>query len=83
MIVVVLVFLRPALQPIGEIARRVAGDLAAVQVEALAEPEVDVPLNHRQVDAADGADVLGEAASFISSQVRSMMRPRPVSPTNM
>ena len=41
-IVVVLLFLRAALQAVGEVGRGVARDLAAVQVEAQAEPEVQM-----------------------------------------
>ena len=55
------VFLGAPLEAVGEIRRGVARDLAAVQVEAEAEPLVQVLLNHRDVDAADLPDVLGEA----------------------
>ena len=83
-IVLVLVLLRPPLQTVGEVGGGVARHLAAVQVEALAEPEVDVLLDRRQVDAADFPHVLREARSLSSAGTCARRCGRePVSPTNM
>ena len=54
-----LVFLGAALETVREVRGRVARDLAAVEVQALAEPEVHEPLNQWEVDAAGAADVAG------------------------
>ena len=60
-VVVELVLLGAALEAVGEVGGGVARHLAAVQVEALAEPEVDELLDQRQVDAAGLAHVTREA----------------------
>ncbi len=61
MVVAVLVLFRAPLQAVREVVRRVARHFAAMQVEALAEPEIDVLLDGGEVDAADRPHVLGEA----------------------
>ncbi len=62
-VVVELVFFGAALEAVREVGGGVARHLAAVQVEALAEPEVDELLDQRQVDAAGLAHVAREAGS--------------------
>ena len=49
------------LEAVGEVRRRVARHLAAVQVEAEAEPLIQMLLDRRQVDAAERPHVLREA----------------------
>ena len=72
------------LRPLAKYQRRVGGHLVAVQVKAQREPQVDVFLDRRQIDAAQLAHVLRSPLSLpINCAVRSTIRPMPVSPTNM
>ena len=59
---------------------RVGTDLAAKQIQRIAEPEVDVLLNDVERNSAEFAHVF---LCFINCAVRLTTRLRPVSPTNM
>ena len=84
MIVVELVFLGAALEAVGEVGGGVARHFAAVQVEALTEPEIDELLDQRQVDAAGLADIAREAGfRAAAGRCARGCGAMPLSPTNM
>src|SRR5579862_4662319 len=61
LVLVPLRLFRAAFQAVREIRRGVARDLVAVQIQAERKPEIDVALQHRQVDAAELRQVLGKS----------------------